>query len=168
MKIKRIEIPTKYFKNISNQHKTERLNMKINKKIFPAFFEEILNGTKTYEFRLNDFKCELGDVLCLREFDGKKYTGREKLMEVVSVLKQEDISFYTTLDLADYGFQIIGLKPGESQIRINGLNHDLKNGIQGILHPEFLQGQPMSETCFHDLRQTCKDLAQIIKDNNIK
>lgn len=46
-------------------------------KILPEYFVVVANGTKTFEVRKDDRLFEVGDILCLREFDGQKYTGRE-------------------------------------------------------------------------------------------
>lgn len=53
--------------------------MKIEKKTWPEFFEEILNGKKKFELRLADFDIKSGDILVLREWDPetKDYTGRK-------------------------------------------------------------------------------------------
>ena len=55
-----------------------------NVKIFPEYFEGIINGTKPFEFRKNDRGYKPGDCVCLKECiidedDGSKreiYTGR--------------------------------------------------------------------------------------------
>jgi len=51
---------------------------RIEKKVWPKFFQKILDGDKTFELRLADFECKLGDILVLREWDSeiKEYTGR--------------------------------------------------------------------------------------------
>lgn len=41
--------------------------MEIEKKVWPQYFEKILSGEKTFEIRLADFECGLGDVLLLKE-----------------------------------------------------------------------------------------------------
>ncbi len=52
--------------------------VKIKKKTWPEYFQAIVDGKKTYDFRLDDFKCGEGDILVLREWDPetKEYTGR--------------------------------------------------------------------------------------------
>lgn len=50
--------------------------MIIEKKIVPVYFEKILSKEKTYEFRLNDFECQPGDILVLKEFDPDKKEDR--------------------------------------------------------------------------------------------
>jgi len=51
----------------------------IVKKCWPEYFQLILDGQKTYELRLADFKCKPGDILVLKEWspETKEYTGRE-------------------------------------------------------------------------------------------
>ena len=53
--------------------------MKIEKKVWPKYFQAILNGRKNFDLRLADFDIKEGDILVLREWDpGEKiYIGRE-------------------------------------------------------------------------------------------
>ena len=62
---------------------------KIEKKIWPEYFQKILDGDKKYELRLNDFDCQIGDILVLKEWnpETKEYTGRELEKEITFVLK---------------------------------------------------------------------------------
>jgi len=85
---------------------------KITKKIWPEFFEKILNGEKKYELRLGDFDCQTGDILVLREWDPntKAYTGRQIEREITLVLKTKDQKFWPEADVNKYGFQILSLK----------------------------------------------------------
>lgn len=48
-------------------------------KIWPEYFERVLDGTKTFEVRLNDRDFRDGDTVTLKEFEPSKdkYTGRE-------------------------------------------------------------------------------------------
>ena len=57
---------------------------KVDKKVWPEYFQEILDGKKTFELRLNDFNINEGDILVLKEWDPKTkdYTGRELEKEV--------------------------------------------------------------------------------------
>jgi len=86
--------------------------MVINKKIWPEYFQKILDGDKTFELRLADFECQPGDTLVLEEWDTeiKKYTGRKIKKEVTYVLKTKDVKFWPSEDIAKYGFQIISFK----------------------------------------------------------
>ena len=43
--------------------------MRIEKKVWPKFFQKILDGDKTFELRLADFECKPGDILVLKEWD---------------------------------------------------------------------------------------------------
>lgn len=82
---------------------------KIEKKVWPEYFQKILDGAKKYELRLADFDCQPGDVLVLKEWspDIKEYTGREIEKEVTFVLKTKDQKFWTQEEVDKYGFQII-------------------------------------------------------------
>lgn len=89
--------------------------MKIEKKIWPEYFEKVLSGEKTYELRLADFECQPGDLLVLKEFDPKtqKYTGRaiEKTVTYVSKWKINDIEkFWKKEEIEKHGLQIISIK----------------------------------------------------------
>ena len=86
--------------------------MKIEKKTWPEYFQQILEGKKTFELRLADFNCKTGDILVLREWDPKtkQYTGRVIEKEATTVLKTKDIKFWPQEDIEKYGLQVIGLK----------------------------------------------------------
>ena len=88
---------------------------KIEKKIWPKYFQEILDGKKTFELRLNDFNINEGDILILKEWDSetKSYTGRELEKEVgfVGKWKIDDLTqFWPKEDIDEKGIQIISLK----------------------------------------------------------
>ena len=86
--------------------------MRIEKKVWPKFFQKILNKDKNFDLRLADFKCNSGDILILREWDPKikEYTGRIFEKQVTYVLKTKDIKFWSEKDVEKYGFQIISFK----------------------------------------------------------
>lgn len=44
-------------------------------KIMPKYFDDIVNGSKTFEIRKNDRNFKAGDLLILREHNGRNYTG---------------------------------------------------------------------------------------------
>ena len=57
----------------------------IHKKLSKEYFDEIASGRKTFEYRVNDFDCEPGDILVLEEYEydqgqgttaGRRPTGR--------------------------------------------------------------------------------------------
>ena len=85
---------------------------KIEKKVWPKYFEAILGGDKTFEVRLADFECNEGDVLLLREWDPEKkdYTGRTIEKKITYIIKTKDLSFWSKKEVEKYGFQIIGFK----------------------------------------------------------
>lgn len=86
--------------------------MRIEKKIWPEYFQAIMDGTKTFELRLADFDCSTGDTLVLREWDPQKedYTGRELEREVTYVVRTKDQPFFTAEDVEKYGFQVISFR----------------------------------------------------------
>jgi hypothetical protein len=88
---------------------------KIEKKVWPEYFEQIILGKKTFELRLNDFDIEEGDILHLREWDPKikDYTGREINKNVGYVGRWEinDLTqFWPEEEIKNKGIQIISLK----------------------------------------------------------
>lgn len=86
--------------------------MKIEKKIWPEYFEKILSGEKNFELRLADWQCRVGDILVLREWDRqtKNYTGRQIEKQVGYVLKTKECDIFQEADVLKYGYQIIGFK----------------------------------------------------------
>lgn len=86
----------------------------IEKNIDPEYFQEILDGKKTYELRLNNFEISEGDTLRLIEWHRETgvLTGRiiEKKVSFVRSWKFEDLEkFYTKQDIEKYGIQVISL-----------------------------------------------------------
>lgn len=88
------------------------IKMKIEKKIWPKFFEEVIKGNKNFELRLADFECRPGDVLILKEWnpETKEYTGRVIEKKVGYVSKIKELKFWTNEEIEKYGLQVIGLK----------------------------------------------------------
>ena len=86
--------------------------MKIEKKVWPKFFQKILDGDKTFELRLADWECKPGDILVLKEWDPeiKEYTGKVIEKKVTYVIKTKDVKFWTKEDVEKYGYQIIAFK----------------------------------------------------------
>ena len=86
--------------------------MKIEKKIWPKYFQEILDGNKTFELRLADWKCNKGDILVLKEWNPKTkdYTGRVIEKEVGYIGKTKGLEFWKKEDIEKYGFQVMSLK----------------------------------------------------------
>jgi len=86
--------------------------MRIEKKVWPEFFQRIVDGIKNFELRLADFECNKGDVLVLREWDPKtkEYTGRTLEKTVTYVIKTRDEKFWPKEEIDKYGFQVIAFK----------------------------------------------------------
>ena len=85
-------------------------NMEIKKKVWPAYFQKILDGEKKFEIRLADFECKEGDVLVLEEYDSdkKEYTGRVLKKKVSYVLRTKDLKFWGKEEIEKHGLQVIG------------------------------------------------------------
>lgn len=62
-------------------------------KTWPEFFQAIVDGSKTFELRLDDRDFEVGELLCLQEFSPltSKYTGREVLVEITYKFKESSL-----------------------------------------------------------------------------
>ncbi len=87
----------------------------IEKKIWPEYFQAIIDGKKTFELRLNDFDISEGDTLLLKEWnpETEAYTGRqiEKKAGFVGKWKIDDLTvFWPKEDIEKKGIQIISLK----------------------------------------------------------
>ena len=86
--------------------------MEIHKKIWPKYFQEILEGKKKFEVRLADFEIKEGDILVLEEYDPKtkKYTGRTIKKKVGFVTKFNPAECHSLEDIKKYGFWEIDIE----------------------------------------------------------
>ena len=89
---------------------------RITKKVLPNYFQDILDGKKKYELRLNDFEIEPGDTLVLEEWtstdhDARKATGRviEKQVTYLRKFKLQDL-WFSEEDIKEKGIQIISFE----------------------------------------------------------
>lgn len=89
------------------------MSKRISKKVLPDYFQDILDGKKKYELRLNDFEIEPGDILILEEYSSsdpltRKATGRflEKEVTYIHRFKLQDL-WWSREDLEEKGVQII-------------------------------------------------------------
>lgn len=89
---------------------------KITKKVLPDYFQDIVDGKKKYELRLNDFEIEPGDTLILEEWTSsdsatRQPTGRvlEKKVTYIRKFKLQDL-WWSELELTDKGIQIISFE----------------------------------------------------------
>jgi hypothetical protein len=74
-------------------------------KIWPVAFAAVWSGHKTAEFRKHDRDFNVGDVLCLREYDEESdlYTGRE----VIATLTHMQKGFGIPEEFIMLSFQIL-------------------------------------------------------------
>ncbi len=86
--------------------------MKIRKKTWMPFFQEILDGKKTFDARLANFDCKTGDILVLEEYDPKtkKYTGRKLEKEITFVIDTKKQKFWKQSDIKKHGLLIMSFK----------------------------------------------------------
>lgn len=85
----------------------------VKKKLWPQYFDLMVSGKKKYEFRLNDFAIEPGDILVLEEWDPEThaYTGRriERNVTHVSNFKMDEL-VWPPEEWQEKGFKIISLE----------------------------------------------------------
>lgn len=75
----------------------DSLNLTIHElKTLPEFYQSHVERKKMFEARFDDRNFEVGDYLLLKEWDGKKYTGRENTCEITYILRA-DGSFFSFL-----------------------------------------------------------------------
>lgn len=86
--------------------------MKIKKKVWPEYFNKITSGDKSFEIRLADWECKVGDTLVLKEWnpETKEYSGREIEKKVTYVFKTKDQKFWDKEEVEKFGLQIIAFK----------------------------------------------------------
>ena len=87
--------------------------MKIEKKIWPDFFDKVKSGEKKFELRLADFKAKPGDIFVMREWDPEigEYTGRVLEKEINFVINTKDVEkIHSKDDLKKYGLVVLSLK----------------------------------------------------------
>lgn len=98
--------------------KEVRAAREVHKKIAKEYFEVIMAGQKTFEYRANDFVCEPGDVLVLDEYEyndgqARRATGRSIRKRVGYVGRTKDFDWLEREDVkkafAEKGAQIISL-----------------------------------------------------------
>lgn len=60
-------------------------------KTWPDYYQEILDGRKRFEIRINDRGYAVGDLLCLQEYDpaSKTHTGRELWRQVSFIVQNQ-------------------------------------------------------------------------------
>lgn len=56
-------------------------------KTLQPFFDDVKNGSKTFELRRNDRNFKIGDTLILEEYDGTTFTGETIRKSISYVLK---------------------------------------------------------------------------------
>ena len=77
----------------------------IEKKVLPEYYRAVYYGEKTFEIRKDEDDIQVDDVVLLREYDGKEYTGYVIKARVSYVLR--DCSEYGLMN----GYCVFGIKP---------------------------------------------------------
>lgn len=60
-------------------------------KIYPKYFQEIVDGNKNFEIRKNDRGFHVGDTVTLKEWDNIQYSGREIHAKIKYILDDKFI-----------------------------------------------------------------------------
>lgn len=91
-------------------------------KIYPKYFDAVLNGSKPFEIRKNDRNFQVGDNVFLREWDNIKYSGRTIFAEITYVLDDKFIGL-----TEGYGIRIRGCPNRPDITGRTGRNHKRRN-----------------------------------------
>lgn len=86
--------------------------MEIHKKVWPEYFQQILNGKKKFELRLADFELKEGDILVLEEYDPETntYSGRKIKKKAKSIIKFNPTRMHRIEEIKKFGFYIIEME----------------------------------------------------------
>ena len=73
-------------------------------KVWSEFMDDLINGNKTFEIRLNDRNFQVGDTLLLQEYDNenKVYLSRSLIVKVTYMLND------SKFDAIKKGFVVMG------------------------------------------------------------
>jgi hypothetical protein len=108
------------FRRIGKMHKVHYL------KTLPVYFDAVLSGKKTFEFRRNDRDFQEGDILVLKEYDPLGgFTGREITRHVGYVLYGADCGLIR-------GFCIMTLEPCPGDIPANPFLQEKRDSTMEI------------------------------------
>lgn len=149
---------------------------KIIKKILPEYFQDIVDGKKKYELRLNDFDINVGDTLILEEWtsadpENRQATGR-KLEKIVSYLKKFKLQdlWWSEKDLKEKGIQLISFENKEDKkypkvgigVMIQNEKGEILLGLRKGSHGEGEWSFPgghleMGETIFETAKRETKE-----------
>lgn len=91
--------------------------MVIKKKVWPEYFQMILNGTKNVDLRLADFDVKQGDTLILEEYEPETqtYTGRRIIKKAKSIIKFNPTRMHDLREIKKHGFYVIELGVAENE-----------------------------------------------------
>jgi len=75
-------------------------------KVWSEYMDDLINGNKSFEVRLNDRNFQVGDTLILMEFnkDKKEYLDRELKVKITYILDN------SVFDAIKDGFVVMGIK----------------------------------------------------------
>lgn len=92
------------------------MSKRVIKKVLPDYFQDIVDGKKKYELRLNDFDIEVDDILVLEEWTSadkgnRRPTGRTiaKKVTYLRKFKLQDL-WFSEEEIREKGIQIISFE----------------------------------------------------------
>lgn len=91
----------------SKSKRKKGAKMKHELKIYPHYFQAVLDGKKTFEIRKNDRGFNVGDTVVLKEWDNIKYSGREIHAKIKYILDDKFIGL--TSGYVAFSLEIIGV-----------------------------------------------------------
>lgn len=88
--------------------------MRHEKKTWPELFQKVVDGTKTFDLRINDWDCQPGDEIVFKEWDPatQQYTGREVVKIASYVLRTKETPFWSDEEIGQHGLQCIAFAFG--------------------------------------------------------
>lgn len=101
--------------------------MKHHKKIWPDFFQMIIEGKKRFDVRLADFDVKEGDEVVFDEFDPKtnSYTGRTVEVIVTLLTKPSELPYWSDDEKTNTGFQVFQFEPKKNIDHYKAVNGTL-------------------------------------------
>lgn len=73
-------------------------------KILPKYYEKVRDGEKRFEIRKDDRNFKVGDIIRLCEHNGKEFTGKDLLYDIIYKLDGGEYGL-------EKGYCILSIKP---------------------------------------------------------
>lgn len=94
-------------------------------KIYTQYFDDVVEGKKTFEIRENDRKFQVGDVIVLNEIDkNRKYTGNSIVKEIIYLTNFMQRENYVVLGINKPNLSILQQRFSSSKSRLLQAGYD--------------------------------------------